>query len=474
VVVGAGLAGVTAAYRLSQAGVNVQLFESRDRVGGRCWTARGFADGQIAEHGGEFIDTRHVHLIGLAKELGLELEDLFDGWVPGSIWPNWVGGEVVDGKELHEQLAPIREKVTEEARRIGALGSDGGFSMAAISYGTATPGAVELDSRSMAEWLDENVPGVVGSPLGEYLDEIMAGWYGLDMAQLSAVLWIDYFVTPVPGADERWHVRGGNDQVPSLAIERLPEGALHLEAPLEVMSRRSDGSYGLRFGGASAPVAADFVILALPFATLRLVDLTGAGFSAERMWAIENMGMGADVKLLLQYDRRPSTFRVAGRAWSGGMEHTDPAFETWESSAAQPGTAGLITVYAGGATGSSWTAAEPHAPASPLFVAHYLGHIDEVVPGTAEHYNGNAWLDLWTQDEWTNGAYSAFLPGQYTKLWGYTGRAEGNVHFAGEHTSTHSQGYLNGGVESGDRTAIEVMRALGVPVPESLASLPYS
>ena len=34
------------------------------------------------------------------------------------------------------------------------------------------------------------------------------------------------------------------------------------------------------------------------------------------------------------------------------------------------------------------------------------------------------------------------------------------MHFAGEHTSTHSQGYLNGGVESGDRAACEVLHAL--------------
>jgi monoamine oxidase len=84
------------------------------------------------------------------------------------------------------------------------------------------------------------------------------------------------------------------------------------------------------------------------------------------------------------------------------------------------------------------------------------------VPGTAERFSGRSWLDLWTLDPWTNGSYAAFLPGQYTRFWGFTGRAEGRVHFAGEHTSTHSQGYLNGGVESGQRAAIEVMRALGL------------
>jgi monoamine oxidase len=78
------------------------------------------------------------------------------------------------------------------------------------------------------------------------------------------------------------------------------------------------------------------------------------------------------------------------------------------------------------------------------------------------------------RDPWTNGAYAAFLPGQYTRLWGYTGRAEGRVHFAGEHTSTYSQGYLNGGVESGRRAAIEVMRERGLAVPASIADLPHS
>jgi monoamine oxidase len=48
------------------------------------------------------------------------------------------------------------------------------------------------------------------------------------------------------------------------------------------------------------------------------------------------------------------------------------------------------------------------------------------------------------------------------------------VHFAGEHTSTYSQGYLNGGVESGQRAAIEVMRDLGITVPPAIADLPYS
>ena len=60
------------------------------------------------------------------------------------------------------------------------------------------------------------------------------------------------------------------------------------------------------------------------------------------------------------------------------------------------------------------------------------------------------------------GRYAGFGPGQYTDFWGFLGLREGPVHFAGEHTSTFSQGFLNGGVESGERAAREVMNALGV------------
>jgi hypothetical protein len=61
VIVGAGLAGLTCAYRLRQGGYSAQVHEASDRVGGRCWTIRGaFAEGQVAEHGGELIDQGHT------------------------------------------------------------------------------------------------------------------------------------------------------------------------------------------------------------------------------------------------------------------------------------------------------------------------------------------------------------------------------------------------------------------------------
>jgi monoamine oxidase len=76
-VVGAGLAGLTAAYRLKQAGVPVDVIEARYQVGGRVRSLPNAAGTQLtAELGGEFIDTDHTTLLRLAKELGLKIVDL--------------------------------------------------------------------------------------------------------------------------------------------------------------------------------------------------------------------------------------------------------------------------------------------------------------------------------------------------------------------------------------------------------------
>jgi NADPH-dependent 2,4-dienoyl-CoA reductase/sulfur reductase-like enzyme len=123
VIVGAGLAGLSCAYELHTRGVRADVFEARDRIGGRCWTARGFAYGQTAEHGGEFIDTRHIHVRWLAAKLGLRLEARSPGTKPkasqGGAWwcsrenaERWQRSGMVSGRwfvgSLETRLASAR------------------------------------------------------------------------------------------------------------------------------------------------------------------------------------------------------------------------------------------------------------------------------------------------------------------------------------------------------------------------------
>ena len=84
-IIGAGLAGLSCAYDLKRAGYTAQVYEGSDRVGGRCWSYHGaFADGQVAEHGGELIDQNHTQIRQLAQRLGLSLDNLLAAEVNGT------------------------------------------------------------------------------------------------------------------------------------------------------------------------------------------------------------------------------------------------------------------------------------------------------------------------------------------------------------------------------------------------------
>ncbi len=77
-IVGGGVAGLTAAYRLQAAGAKPVLFEASNRWGGRMFTQYDFYKGMFCELGGEFVDTDHEDLQKLAKELGVEMQKLTD------------------------------------------------------------------------------------------------------------------------------------------------------------------------------------------------------------------------------------------------------------------------------------------------------------------------------------------------------------------------------------------------------------
>lgn len=468
-VIGAGLAGLTCAYRLHRAGVPAAVFEASDRIGGRCWSDRTIVQGQVAEHGGELIDPSHVHLLGLAQELGLELEDRADaaggagGLATGRIY---LDGRGVDRSQL--ELSEMAAALMRDAERVGDLAFD-----------QAGPEAKAFDEMSVIDWLDANVDGGSASTLGRIVASVVAQNYGLAPGQLGApALLLDLagFLTAAAqavGGDEAetmaaasaidvvdaivfaLHVRGGNDLVPTALAGALPDGALEMESPLERIRRHPDGTYRLRIEGLGEEVVADRVVLALPFPPLRRVDLDDAGLSDRKRRSIAELSMGSNTKLLLGLERPMSTI-APGIAW---VTLEPPTVTTWDSSLAQAGTGGIATVFTAEKLFAADTA---HGVPSSAEVDRALALMESSIPGIGGAFAGRVWLDSWPDDPWTGGSYSGWGPGQMTRYWGSIGVAEGGIHFAGEHTSTVSQGYLDGAVESGERCAAEVLTALGL------------
>jgi monoamine oxidase len=419
-----------------------------DRIGGRCWSARDFADGQVAEHGGEFLDSRHTHMLALAARFGLTVEDLHEGPAPGRE-RLWLDGARHRRKEMSEDRKIFLRRLARDARRVGPY-----------RYDRHTQAAVEFDALSVRDWVVDNVPGGESGLMGRLVMAEMACDFGLDTERLSALNLFYEYVEDVPGADERYHIGGGNDQVVHGLAEGLAPGAIHMDAPLQALWSRSDGAYGLRFGGVRDEVIADHVALCLPFTALRRVDLSVLSLGSKKRSCIDDLGMATNAKVLLQFDQRPHQYG----SWSGDFTSDRPTFLTWDSTLRQSGDPSVITMFLGGRSGGDGLdVPAPHGPAPEEVVGDALGWLDRggatALPGLIEGFNGWAWVDHWASDPWVQGSYAAYLPGQYTRYYGFVGKPEGRVHFGGEHTATSNQGYLEGAVRSGERCAREILHA---------------
>jgi len=458
-IVGAGIAGLTCAWRLRQAGVAARLFEGQQRVGGRMWSLRDrFPEGQVCELGGELVDTGHETIRGLAAEMGLELDD-FEREEPTLARDVWYfGGRRVADREVVEAFRPVAAKID---AALSALTGD------TVDYRSPNGGEM-IDRMALADWL--RGAGASGW-FYDLLDVAYTTEYGLEIAEQSPwnlLMLIDADPDPFRvfgDSDERFHLRGGNDQLPARLAERLA-GAIELDHRLVALGQDADGGYRLTFerGGATREIHADRVVLTVPFTMLREVRLDLELPPAKRR-AIAELGYGTNAKLMVGFTER--LWRTRGG--SNGSVLTDLPFQlSWESTRLQPGTAGIVVAYGGGRHGVEMGQGTAAAQA-----AHFAADFERVFPGAATLRTTEARFH-WPSFPWVKGSYACYRPGQWTAIAGAEGERVGNLHFAGEHTSLDFQGYMEGGAESGTRAAREILADLGLaaPAPTSAAASP--
>jgi monoamine oxidase len=454
VVVGAGLAGLTCAYRLKQAGYVATLYEASDRVGGRCWTIRDGFNGQIAEHGGELIDQGHTAIRQLAQELGLMLDNLLAAEVNGTEPFYYFDRKPYSYAQATDDLKGIYQTLHRDV-------SEASYPTLYNSY---TPRGYQLDHMSVLDWINQNVPGGIRSRLGQLLDVAYNIEYGAETSVQSSLNMLYLLGYSGQGqlrifgpSNEKYHVRGGNEQIAQRLANAMP-GQIVLGGALVAIRQNSNNTYTLtlqRPNLATFTDTVDRVVLALPFSILRSsVDYKSAGFKALKQTAIKELGMGTNSKLHLQFKDR-----LWNQLGCNGETFADTGYQnTWEVTRAQAGTPGILVDYTGGRIGASFASGTAQERA-----AQFLAQLEPVLPGITAKWNGRATLDYWTGYPWTKGSYSYWKVGQYTKFAGVEREREGralNCHFAGEHTSVDFQGYLNGAVETGQRAANEVIAAL--------------
>lgn len=450
-VVGAGLAGLTAAHELRKAGLEPDVYEGSTRIGGRCFSARGiFGDGQIAEHGGEFIDSEHKEIRALARDLGLTLDDVLKASPRDTRSMFLFDGRPFDLTAASLAWEPLYRDVKAQDAAIGEF-----------SYRGATAEARRFDAMTIAQWIDAYVKGGRGSQFGRLIETAFTEENGADADRQSALNLIPVladnprrqFNLYNAESDQRFHVRGGNDQIPRLLAKSLGDD-LHMASALVAVTALPDSKIRLSFkrdSGARDAVY-DRVILALPFSVMRArVDCRQAGFRGLKNQAIATLPMGASAKFQLQFSRRLWT--EAG--CNGEMRVASRLFQTtWEVSRSQPGERGILNFFSGG------TQAINAGKTDSVSLAQAVMHdVAPIVPGLDNVWTGLMIKDAWQNNPWSLGSYVYYPPGYQTTLLGIEAERENNCFFAGEHTADEG-GFLNSGVQTGMRAAREVIASL--------------
>jgi len=469
IVIGAGVAGLRCAHQLRQSGITAQVYEAASRIGGRTFSVTNFfADGQVAEHGGEFISTEHTAARNLARNLGLRLEVINGGELPG-------GEEIyrIDGAFYTYAEASADWLVASKAFKDELQAAPW-----PQNFDSFTQRGRELDNLSVPEWFDpahpRSNPILAGfgphSRFARLLKTNVISEYGGNPGATPALSLLYLLawnprnaLSPLPGTDELYHVEGGNEQLAQRMFAELPSGSVHPGRALTAITGEAGGPYRCHFA-TGASVVADHLVLALPFRLLREVEIDAriwGAFRPQKRFAISSMPIGTNAKLQVQANSRPWSRVITANGQqiqANGVAYSDPGgFQVaWDGSVASPSQRGVLVNYTGGTKGTRLRGPGAFGAAADADVAEFLAAIEPVFPGTTAAFNGRALKSSWVDDPWHKGAYSHWGIGHYTGFSGAEGLQEGAIHFCGEHTSVDFQGFIEGAVRSGERAAHEI------------------
>jgi monoamine oxidase len=469
IIIGSGIAGLGCAYRLWRAhGIASEVYEyNNERPGGRVYTLRGYFDGgQYCEEHGEFISTEQVKMRELAKSFGLILDDV-NAYPPGTHPKQYQYR--FEGKPWSQ--AALNEDWHEWGWQ---LFHDAAFRKAPwpTLYNHSSGWGKRWDAMSCTDWIDSYVPGGIDSDFGRLCVAVLLDEYGGPVegqSSLNLVYLLGLYdsvasgVQPksapqLSGTDEKWAIRGGNDQVISGIIERLPPGTVRLGQQLVAIASRGNGRWTCTFaaGPHTHDVIADQVVLALPFTKLRDVEMKGIDLPPAQLQAIREEPLGSNSKVQLQFSSRVWNTEH----WTGNV-YTDEMIQgTWDATIDQPGPYGILVALPGGATGADiggrYNLSSYYGPAPEQMVKDYLACYEKFWPGITAAYCGRGYYAWSSGDPHILGAYSYLKVGQYTAFNGIQRRQLGSLHFAGEHTSVNFVGYMEGGLRSGYRCATEI------------------
>ena len=437
-IIGAGLAGLSAAYDLQRGGWRVTVLEARDRVGGRVYSLRNFSNGLIAEGGGEFIEESHTRMLAYAEHFDLKLGRAGSWQGQDEDWGAFDGkaGPMSEAQIWGANLQDEVEKIWLALAELGELVQD-------PHRPHETRNAELIDSHSTAEWIDS----LDVHPLAkqDFIQHIRSEYTCeperhslLDLARNAAM----YYSTIDRNINYR--VVGGNDLIPRALAKTLPD--VRLNAPVTSISVLPDEvTVTYKQGDSYTSISSAFAILAIPLTTARQIEFNPPLPDAHRRM-VNEVSYGAVTKVLIEYGKRFWN----ERGWNGRLVTDAPIVLTWHATSHVENEHGILTVYTGGEAGARLAA---FSDEERIRVA--VGEIEKVFPGSSDLIECTATV-AWPNEPYTRGSYAALAPGEVTAHWKTLFEPAGRLFFAGEH-ATPIQGFMEGAVESGQRAARNII-----------------
>ncbi|WP_249414031.1 flavin monoamine oxidase family protein [Alteribacter keqinensis] len=452
-IAGAGMAGLTAAYLLKNAGHDVTVLEGNTRVGGRVYTVREpFSEGNYWEAGAMRIPEHHYLVRELADKFDLTLIPYISSTDNDLIYVN---NRLVRQYEYDENPGLVNFGLEKDERdqTAGELLENALKPFYTLYMNSTEEEQQRLNEQfepySMESFLRDNPFGGSLSEDAVHMIKVLLGIVGFP--EMSFIDTFKAIITTTFSDVAFSQIKGGNDQIATALRAQVEDNVvlgqkvirvIQNDTGVEVVTRGADGTEYVYEG--------DLLISTIPFSAFQFIDIVPRESIAPDKWrVIQTLPYVPSHKVGLEFSEK--FWEEDGM--EGGSLTTDLPYQFifYPSSAiGEPGGGIIQGTYSWGDSARLWTSLSPEERVREAldFVAAIHGQkvYDTFIQGVS--YN-------WDENPFSAGCFSLYAPYQSASYPEIIIRPEGRIHFAGEHTS-ELHAWIEGAVDSGVRVAKEI------------------